>query len=76
MDKNGPGTSALLPWTASVALPVEEQIVLSGRAKLDLMIDVSNVYGGQEATCRDQPTKPNFGKFTAAGPPFQPQLTA
>ena len=74
-----------LPRTATVDLRVAKQLDLRGRARMDLMVDVFNLFNRTNYTQINSvfgigayPTGPlpTFGQFTEAAPPFQVQLAA
>jgi len=75
--------AGLMPATSTVDLRVAKRLGLGGRARLDLMVDlfnlfnrtnytqVDNVFGGGSYPADRRET---FGQFTEAAPPFQAQL--
>lgn len=74
-----------MPATMTVDLRVTKQLNLGGHARLDLMVDVFNLFNRTNYTQVNNvfgsgayPTDPvdTFGQFTEAGPPFQAQLGA
>jgi hypothetical protein len=76
-----------MPATSSVDVRVTKRFDLGGRAQLDLMADLfnlfnrtnytqlKNVFGSGAYPANPDPTL-GFGQFTEAGPPFQAQLAA
>ncbi|MGE5359970.1 MAG: TonB-dependent receptor [Bacteroidales bacterium] len=77
--------AGLLPATSTVDLRVAKRLALSGRANLDLIVEMFNVTNRTNYTQANAvfgsgvyPTEPlpGFGQFTKAGPPFQAQLAA
>ena len=88
--RNDPATSVsrnagLLPGTSTVDLRVSKRLVLGGRAKLDLIVEMFNLLNHTNYTqvnavfgpdaYPDEPID-TFDQFTKAGPPFQAQLAA
>jgi hypothetical protein len=77
--------AGLLPGYSTVDLRVAKRLGLGGRARLDLMVEVFNLFNRTNYTdvdaifgkgpYPDNPS-PTFGQFTAAAPPFQAQFGA
>jgi hypothetical protein len=79
--------AGMMPGTSSVDVRVAKRFDLGGRAQLDLMADLFNLFNRTNYTqvknvfgSKAYPTNPDptlgFGQFTEAGPPFQAQLAA
>ena len=75
--------AGLMPATSTVDLRVAKRLGLRGRARLDLMVDLFNLFNRTNYTQVDNvfgsgsyPDNPlpTFGQFTEAAPPFQAQL--
>jgi hypothetical protein len=77
--------AGMLPAQFTVDLRVAKTVVLGGRAKLNLMLEMFNLLNRTNYTEANAvfgrgsfPDNPNasFGQFTKAAPPFQAQLAA
>jgi hypothetical protein len=89
-DTKDPSTSIgrnaeRLPAHYTVDLRVAKRVGLGSRARLDLMVDVFNLFNRTNYADVDRifgpgpdpdNPKPTYGQFTAAAPPFQAQLGA
>ena len=89
-DTKDPSTSigrnaGQLPAQYTVDVRVAKRVGLGSRARLDLMIDIFNLFNRTNYTDVDaifgpgpypDNPKPTYGQYTAAAPPFQAQLGA
>jgi len=75
--------AGLMPATSTVDLRVAKRLGLPGRARLDLMVDLFNLFNRTNYTQVDNvfgsgsypaDRRETFGQFTEAAPPFQAQL--
>ncbi len=75
--------AGLLPRTSTVDLRISRRIALGGRANLEMMVEMFNLFNTTNYTQVNDvcgPSYPScasdFGQFTKAAPPFQAQLAA